>query len=236
MNLRPATLLAMFGALGMMLSCSGTAPVVLPKKEAPAPVFSQIGSHVLPETRLVELDVRVVLSDISEKAKRVQVWVPTPGASAAQTIMEPIIESPAAYRPIIRLDQVYNSPSIFLIVDEPLQQEYTDKTPPLPKKVRLGYTLQVERRRVSAIPSKPGPEYSPMVPPEEFRKQFASDLKPPLDAEDAAKLLAAVPAVADNTVYAPARAIYNHVVDTFEPAGAFPQAPEGLSGRGAAAK
>ena len=228
MNLRPAMLLALFGALGMMLSCSGTTPVVLPKSEAPAPVFSEIGSHVLPETRRVELDVRVVLNDISDKAKRVQIWVPTPGASTAQTIMEPIIESPVAYRPILRLDQVYNSPSIFLIIDEPLQQEYTDKMHPLPKEVRLGYTMQVERRRVSAVPSKPGQEYSPMVmvAPEEFRKQFAADLKPLSEADDpkklldVAKLLAAVPAATDNTILAPARAIYNYVVDTFAPADA----------------
>lgn len=227
MKARDATLLCILCALGAMLSCTGgTSPAVLPKPEPAPPTLSQIGTHVLPETRRVEVDAQIVVSDLPAKAKRVQIWVPFPAGSRAQAVLEPIIESPAAYRPIIRLDANYDSPSIFLIVDEPLQGKAEGSVVPLPKEVRLRYTVQVERRRINDAERKPGDPDS--IGTKTLRKEFAADLKLPttpkadeaaaaLEADALSAALAAVPAAADNTPLARARAIYDHVVATFEP-------------------
>ena len=202
-------------------SVSGPSVTVPPK--IPTPIaFSEIGTHVLPDRRLVELSGEIVVSDIPSKAKKVQIWVPTPMASTGQQVMEPIIESPAAYRPIIRQDLVYSTPSLFLIVDQPLQREAEGEAALLPKEVRMRFTVQVERSRVNDAQKAPS---SPMGD-EAMRKEFAADLVLPksLEAGELAAALAAVPASADNSPFARARAIYNHVIDAFQPDNAAVQA------------
>ncbi len=198
-----------------MLSCIGARPAVIPPP-TPAPVaFSQIGNHVLPDKRLVEIKVEVAIADIGRKTKKVQTWIPYPATNAAQAVFEPIIESPAVFRPIVRLDANYNTPLIFVLADQPLAKEAASYSPPLPKDIAVTYTLQVERLRASLADKKPGiPET-----PEAIAADHAGELKPVVGIEpaEAAAALAAVPAAADNTPLARARAIYDYVVDTFQP-------------------
>ena len=206
--------IGILAALGAALSCS-TPPAVIPPP-APAPIaFSQIGNHVLPDKRTVEVSVDVFIPDIAKKTKKVQTWLPYPATTAAQAVFEPVIESPAVFRPIVRLDAVYNAPSIFVLADQPLAKEAATYSPPLPKEIHLTYSMQVERSRVNVADKKPGvPEA-----PEAIAKDYANDLKPVagIEAAEIAAALAAVPAAADNTAMGRARAIYDYVVASFEP-------------------
>lgn len=206
----------------MTLSCSVGPTVSVPPKPPEKITFSQIGTHVLPDKRLVEVSADILVSGIPDKAKKVQVWVPTPMGSAAQTVMEPIVETPASYRPIIRMDSNYNSPSIFLLADWPIQRD-EDTGPTLPKEIRIRCTAQVERVRVNDARKQPGE----VMGEEALKKQFATDLRLPvsLEADELAAALATVAAPADNTILARARAIYDHVIDTFQPDNATAASP-----------
>jgi hypothetical protein len=207
---------ALLCALAVTLSCSSTGPTVTVPPKGPEKIaFSEIGAHVLPDKRLVEFSGDILVSGIPEKAKKVQVWIPAPMGSTAQQVMEPIIESPASYRPIIRMDQNYNSPSIFVLADWPIQKEADLEGAMMPKEIRIRYTAQVERTRVNDAQKKP----AEAMGEEALKKQFEADLRLPasLEADELSAALAAVPAPADNSVLARARAVYDHVLDAFEP-------------------
>ena len=217
MTARSVIALGLMCVLGLTLSCTtSTGPSVMVAPKPPEKItFSKIGTHVLPDKRLVEVTADILISDIPDKAKKAQVWVPAPIASSAQTVMEPIIESPARFRPIIRMDSNYNTPSIFLLADWPIQRENEEEGPTLPKEIRIRYTAQVERVRVNSAETKPGA----MMGGEELKKQFATDLRVPtsLEEDELAAALTAVGAPADNTILARARAIYDHVIEMMEP-------------------
>lgn len=192
-------LLAMLALAAVVLaaaSCRNT-----PSKK----LFSDTGQHVLPENRLVELVCKVTVSDIPRKTKEVRLWVPFPTGGRYQRLIDPSIESPASYRPMIRYDERYGTPVLFVLAEAPL-----------PKSFDVEYTLRVERMKM-APHGVNGVKPAAVEPDNVVRERLADRLTLPEDVSEAelAKIVAEV-APADNAPFDRARAIYNYVIDTLE--------------------
>ena len=165
-------------------------------------LFTGVGQHVLPESRLVELVCTVTVSDIPEKTKEVRLWIPFPTNSRHQRLVEPTIQSPASYRPMIRYDARYGTPVLFVSAEAPL-----------PKSFDVEYALRVERVRVQHQDMTT----DPTEPDNQLQERLAADLALPEDAgqSELAKIVAEV-APADNATFDRARAIYDYVTGTLE--------------------
>jgi len=165
-------------------------------------LFTGEGQHILPESRLVELVCAVTVSDIPEKTKEVRLWMPFPTSSRHQRLVEPTIQSPASYRPMIRYDAHYGAPVLFVSAEAPL-----------PKSFDVEYALRVERVRV---------EHQDMTtnatgPDNQLQERLAADLAPVEDASQSelAKIIGEV-APADNAAFDRARAIYDYVMGALD--------------------
>jgi transglutaminase-like putative cysteine protease len=60
--------------------------------------------HILPGLRTVELTCEVTISGTPERAKGLRAWVPFPVTGRYQRVIEPTMESPTSYRPVIHYD------------------------------------------------------------------------------------------------------------------------------------
>ena len=118
--------------------------------------------HILPGLRTVELVCEVTISGTPERAKLLRAWVPFPATGRYQRVIEPTMESPTSYRPVIHYDSLYNTPVLYLEADGPS----------FPKELKLGYSVRVERGRVEREELKAGA----MEPEEAVRARFAADL------------------------------------------------------------
>ena len=186
----------------VVVSCktSGTA-----KRE----LFTGEGRHVLPGTRVVELTCEVAVSGIPTDAKQVRVWIPFPTAGQYQKQIEPSIETPASYRPVVRYDERYGVPAL-----------YVSGEAPLPPTFSVSYSTRVERSVLDHHDVTVGAG----EPEEVIRKRFAGDLTPQTGVDTGElETVAAQIAPADNTTFSRARAIYDYVID--QRAGAMPTAP-----------
>ena len=171
-----------------------------PAKEG---LFRGEGQHILPESRLVELTCRVTVRDIPEETKEVRLWVPFPVASRYQRLIEPSIQSPASYRPMVRYDARYGTAMLFVSAEAPL-----------PKTFDVEYVLHVQRRRIDDAGMKPGP----VEPDNVIRQHLAADLALPEDVSlpELTTIVADV-APPDNDTFSRAHAIYDYVMNTLEP-------------------
>ncbi|HUV38754.1 MAG TPA: transglutaminase-like domain-containing protein [Planctomycetota bacterium] len=209
---------------------------------AEKPLFSRIGTHVLPAERTLEMTCEVTVSEIPTDAKEVRVWIPFPQANAHQSLIEPTITHPTTYRPVIRHDEKYGS-----------QVLYVSGEAPVPERFVVSYVTRVGRARMDHHNIVPPPP----IDDNALRTHFAPDLEPvhiaPFDGENlsdderkkqlvvhekwiemkVAEVIAFGPPGDDNVpagargVTAPgdtriddfnrARAVYDWVLDTLEP-------------------
>lgn len=165
-------------------------------------LFRGEGQHILPENRLVELVLKVRVHDIPEKTKEVRLWVPFPVGSRHQRLIEPSIQSPASYRPMIRHDVRYGTPVLFISAEAPL-----------PNAFDVEYVLRLQRLRIDDRAMTPGAA----EPDNAVREQLAGDLALPDDVSlpELEKIVAEV-APTDNDVVSRARGIYNYVINTLD--------------------
>ena len=172
------------------------------RSSAPKTLFRGVGQHVLPESRLVELVCTVTVSDIPEKTKEVRLWIPFPTSSRHQRLIEPTIQSPASYRPMIRYDVRYDTPVLFISAEAPL-----------PKSFDVNYALRVERVRIEHEDMRT----NPVEPDNQLRDHLAAELALPEGGigPELTKIVAEVAPV-DNTTLDRARAIYDYVINTLE--------------------
>jgi transglutaminase-like putative cysteine protease len=159
--------------------------------------------HILPGLRTVELTCEVTISGTPERAKGLRAWVPFPVTGRYQRVIEPTMESPTSYRPVIHYDARYNTPMLYLGADGP----------ELPKELKMTYTVRVERGRVERDELKAGAMESEEV----VRERFAADLVQGsgASAEEMGKIAAGATA-GDNAPLSRARKIYDYVVNTVE--------------------
>jgi len=178
-------------------SCKNTAG------QAKGPLFSASGEHILPESRTVELVCDVAISGIGEKTKEVRAWVPFPAASRYQRVIEPALESPSSYRPVIHYDTRYDTPMMYLSAEGPL----------LPKELNVRYSVRVQRGRMERQEMKIGP----VEPDNVIQGLFATDLAVGSGVSELElTTLAARVAPSDNSPLVRARKIYEYVVNTLE--------------------
>jgi len=104
------------GSCGVFTSHSG--------RKTEEPVFSQIGQHVLPQTRRVEVTCELTVDDIPKETKEVRVWLPFPSVSGSQQVFEPTLSHPTSYRPVVRYDQRYGSRVLTVSGEAPLPESF----------------------------------------------------------------------------------------------------------------
>ena len=178
------------------VSCKGSGTA---KRE----LFSGEGRHVLPGTRVVELTCEVSVSGIPTDAKQARVWIPFPTAGQYQKQIEPSIETPGSYRPVVRYDERYGVPVLYVSGDAPLPAAFS-----------VSYSMRVER----SVLDHHDVAVAPPEPEDVIRKRFAADLIPQTGVDHAELVrVAAGGAPPDNTTFKRARAIYNYVIDNWAP-------------------
>jgi len=174
--------------------------------------------HILPGVRTVELVCDVTISGTPERAKVLRAWVPFPVIEQHQRVVEPIMESPTSYRPVIHYDARYNTPNLYVEGDGP----------GIPKELKVRYTVRVERGRVERDELKAGP----MEPEAVVRERYAADLAvgSGTSAEELGKIAAGITS-SDNSPLVRARKIYDYVIQTVEldQAAPFPAASSGVA-------
>lgn len=187
--------LACFAVILAAASCR-TAPTK-------SPFLMESDQHILPGLRTVELTCEVTISGTPEQAKVLRAWVPFPVTGRYQRVMEPTMESPSSYRPVIHYDAQYNTPILYVEADGPS----------LPQELKVRYSVRVERGRVERDELKAGP----MEPEAVVRERYAADLAQGsgTNAEELGKIAANI-APPDNSTLARARKIYDYVVNTVE--------------------
>jgi transglutaminase-like putative cysteine protease len=126
------------------------------------PLFSDVGQHVLPDARHVELECEITVSDIPKGAKEVQVWAPFPQDTPAQMLGETTLSHPTSYRPAIRYDQRYQARYL-----------YVSASAPLPKSFKMSYEARVSRARIEDHFT----EVKNPLPAAEIRQRYGDDLK-----------------------------------------------------------
>ena len=187
------------------LACFAVILAAAACKAAPtkSPFLMESDQHILPGLRTVELTCEVTISGTPEQAKVLRAWVPFPVTGRYQRVMEPTMESPSSYRPVIHYDAQYNTPILYVEADGPS----------LPKELKVRYSVRVERGRVERDELKAGP----MEPEAVVRERYAADLAQGsgTNAEELGKIAANI-APSDNSTLARARKIYDYVVNTVE--------------------
>ena len=188
-----------------MLAALSAVLAVASCKAAPekTPFLTAGEQHILPGVRTMELGCELAISGIPERAKQLRAWVPFPVAGRYQRVIEPTVESPSSYRPVIHYDAQYDTPMMYLSADGP----------PLPSELKLVYSVRVERGMVEPNELKAGP----MEPDNVLQRLFATDLAlgsgPSRD--ELVKIAEGI-APPDNSPMARARRIYDYVLNTVE--------------------
>jgi hypothetical protein len=164
-------------------------------REAEEVLFTKIGQHVLPKSRMVELNCVVSVVDVPRDAKELRLWVPYPSGDIVQHASERTVDYPSDYRPLVRYDE-YGTPYVFMSGERPLPSEF-----------KVEYVLKVRRDEL-------GRDASAAAATGAVTEE---DLAPIGDV-DAAQLKQIVDGLepVDNSTTGKARAIVDYVVKTLE--------------------